>query len=234
MEPTSKTRPIILVLLILVLAVAAIVAVKYVWTPAPSSPPVGGSMPPPVVTPTPTSTAPTFGMIGPGSAPGTSLFAYTGTPAFQFSASGTISDFEGAMGPLLATLDLGTAVENPGTKFAPGRTLEIYVVSKDDEGMNGCYFSGQGWQNGISPGKSVTTINNQTFCVTTSTDAGAGNRYNVKTYALPVGDRVVVFEFIVHSVACENYSNPAAQCFAYDEARDMSGFEGIMQTLAVQ
>ncbi len=234
MEPSSKTRLIVLVLLILALAAAAIVAVRYALTPAPSSPPVGGSMPPPVVTPTPTSTAPTFSMVGPGSAPGTSSFEFTGKPAFSFSASGTIIGTDGSAGNALGVIDLGTAVVNPGTKFAPGRTLEIYLVAKDDPRMSGCYFSGTGWENGISPNKSNATINNQTFCVTTTTDAGAGNRYNVKAYALTVGDETVVFQFVVHSVVCENYPNPAAQCFDYNEARDMSGFEGIVKMLTLQ
>jgi len=166
------------------------------------------------------------------------IFGYNGAPPFTFTASGTIAGTEGISGPALGVIDLGSAVQDPGAKYAPTRMLEVYLVDADDPRMDGCFFSGDGWKNGVSPKKGGSPISKIMLCVTTTEDAAVGNRYNVRAYATPVDGRYIVFQFIVHSLVCENYPNPEEQCIPYDETRDMGDFEkiagSIMQTFSIR
>lgn len=74
------------------------------------------------------------------------------------------------------------------------------------------------------------TLNGIAFCLNVEQDAAAEDYYNSFDYATKVGGAYAVFEFIVHSVNCLNYPQPATQCAAFDETRDTADFQGIAAT----
>jgi hypothetical protein len=135
---------------------------------------------------------------------------------------------------LVVEAALGTAVENPGTKSVPDRTLRVFTVTPNDARLNGCAFSELGWDSGRVPSSTIGLkfgSSPYVFCENDEADAAAGNRYNMKTFTTPFGGNVLAVEFIVHSVVCENFPNPAAQCAAYDEARDTAIDGQILATI---
>ena len=163
-----------------------------------------------------------------------SVFNYAGTPAFSFAYTGEATTSGSLNENAFVHIDMGTVVKNPGDRSVPTRSLEAFVISATDTQMNGCYFSDSTWPKGYEPAsKEQKLIGTNQFCITSETDAAAGNRYFKQSYALQAGDRVIVMQFVVHSVVCENYPNPTEQCVAFDEARDTQGFEEIVKTVKV-
>lgn len=135
-------------------------------------------------------------------------------------------------------VDMGTAVENPGERSVPGRSLRVFVIEPEDERMRDCVFSESEWTAGRAPdirtNLSFGDASKLVFCESRENEGAAGNRYAVYTYAAPVGGRVLVFAFTVHSVVCENFEDPEAQCVSFDEARDTAIIKEILSRLAVE
>ncbi len=135
-------------------------------------------------------------------------------------------------------VDMGTAVENPGERSVPGRSLRLFVIDPEDTRMRDCAFSESEWTAGRAPdirtNLSFGYASELVFCESRENEGAAGNRYAVYTYATPVGGQVLVFEFTVHSVVCENFEDPEKQCVSFDEARDTAIFAGILSRIVVE
>lgn len=158
------------------------------------------------------------------------------TVRFSFPGSFTTVDMIGSGQVLNA--DLGTAVENPGERSVPGRSLRMFVIDGTDERIKNCAFSELGWDAGQSPSiqKDLTfgTDSGLTFCGSRQNEGAAGNRYATYAYSAPVSGRVLVFEFTVHSVVCENFERPEEECVAFDEARDTVIFAEILSKISME
>ncbi len=133
---------------------------------------------------------------------------------------------------LVATTDLGTAVEDPGTRSVPRRTMQIWRLSRNDAALEPCTDAQVG-QQGIRSVRRVQNRDRQSFCLRSSSDAGAGNRYDTQTYTLQTANGGYSFAFTTHSVECQNFPRPEQQCLPFDEARDTALFGEIMGTLRV-
>ncbi|MFZ2804414.1 MAG: hypothetical protein WA001_04275 [Patescibacteria group bacterium] len=130
-------------------------------------------------------------------------------------------------------LDLGSRVASSSAQSVPEAQLHVKLLQATDPDMKNCFYSESGWPSGFAPTSSQhVTLNGAAFCLTVDEDAGAGNYYNSTDYATQVGSGYVVFEFVVHSVDCQNYPNPSAQCVAFDELRDTADFKSIIQTFS--
>lgn len=133
---------------------------------------------------------------------------------------------------LIATVDLGTAVENPGTHSVPRRTMQIWRLSRNDGALEPCTDAQVG-QRGIRAVRMVHNRARQSFCLRSSADAGAGNRYDTQTYTLPTANGGYSFVFTTHSVECLNFPRPQEQCVPFEGVRDTALFGEIMGTLLV-
>lgn len=127
-------------------------------------------------------------------------------------------------------VNLGTVVASTTAVSVPRTTLHIKVVDATSTRLSGCAYAEQGWENNPAARQETVTINNREFCLRVDADAAAGNRYNTFAYATKVGEKTVVVSFTIHSVACENYPDPATKCVAYDETRDAARFPEILKT----
>lgn len=132
---------------------------------------------------------------------------------------------------LILRVNLGTAVENIGTRTVPVRKLEVRRVKRGDLRLEGCDPEVIGKQ-GITEVTTVATSLGTVLCLQKSTDAGAGNLFHTSDYLFFTSDGPYVFSFTTRSVQCVNFERPAEQCVAYDEARDTAIFPQIMGTLA--
>jgi hypothetical protein len=134
----------------------------------------------------------------------------------------------------LYAFDLGPTVSEVGKKSVPHLSMGILLVPSSDVRIrNGCYVE-EGWSlDAKIPTKNVTA-GGLTFCETSTADAAAGNRYNVKSYTTPHQGEFLIFRFVVHSVACENYDNPSKDCTAYNEQTDWKLPPQILQTVRLQ
>ncbi len=130
------------------------------------------------------------------------------------------------------TIDLGTAVQNPGTRSVPRRTLQVWRLSRNDAALEPCTDAQVGTQ-GVRSVRLVRNRARQSFCLRAAADAGAGNRYDSRTYTLPTANGGYSFAFTTHSVECLNFPRPQEQCVTFDEARDTALFAEIMGTLLV-
>lgn len=134
--------------------------------------------------------------------------------------------------------DIGTSVENPGERAVPRGSLKLFLIDSADARMTDCAFSENERTAGRAPdiraGLSFTDSSNLTFCESKEEEGAAGNRYAIYTYATPVGEKILALEFIVHSLACENFENPEAQCVAFDEARDTAVFGDILSSVEIE
>jgi hypothetical protein len=140
---------------------------------------------------------------------------------------------EEAKNGLILRVALGTAVQNPGKKSVPDRTMEVWKLKSGDVRLTECDSSLVGKQN-IREVQPVTTNKNTVFCLQKSTSAGAGNLYNTQDYIFLTSDGPYVFNFTTHSVQCANFERPAEQCVAFDEKRDAALFSEIMGTVALK
>lgn len=135
-------------------------------------------------------------------------------------------------------VDMGTAVENPGERSVPGRSLRVFVVDPEDARMRDCAFSENEWTAGRAPemktGLTFGTTSKLSFCESKDQEGAAGNRYAVYTYSTPVDGQILVLEFTVHSVVCENFERPEEQCVSFDEARDTAIFADILSRITVE
>ncbi len=133
---------------------------------------------------------------------------------------------------LIVTVDLGTAVENPGTRSVPRRTMQIWRLSRNDAALEPCTDAQVGKQ-GIRAVRMVQNRARQSFCLRSAADAGAGNRFDTQTYTLQTANGGFSFVFTTRSVECQNFPRPEEQCLPFEEARDTALFGEIMGTLLV-
>jgi len=134
-------------------------------------------------------------------------------------------------------VDMGTAVENPGERSVPGRSMRMFAVDAQDQRMRDCLFSENEWTAGRAPEmKTNLTFGTSklSFCESSEQEGAAGNRYSVYTYTTPIGGQILVLEFTVHSVVCENFERPEEQCVSFDEARDTAIFADILSRITVE
>jgi hypothetical protein len=75
------------------------------------------------------------------------------------------------------------------------------------------------------------TDNGVTYSVASSTDAGAGNRYEKTVYALPGVNPCVAVVYLVHYAAIENY--PAGTIQAFDKDALVNEFDKIRRSLTL-
>lgn len=153
---------------------------------------------------------------------------------FVFSYPGDVAWGVGGynLSDTVASFDLGTQVSSTSAESVPTTELAIRTIPATDSRIRDCFFSESRWPdeaNGIKT--SHVTIGGRDVCLAVEQDAGAGNYYSSYAYGVKHDDEVIVLNFVVHSVNCLNYENPATQCVAFDEARDTKGFEEIVGTL---
>ncbi len=154
----------------------------------------------------------------------------------RFSHPGTATPAdpksEEARQGLVTTIDLGTAIQDPGTKSVPKRTLKVRRLLRTDPLLAPCSENEVG-QQGIRAVKMVRNRARQSFCVRSSADAGAGNLYDTRSYVLMTAAGGYEFAFTTHSVQCLNFPRPQEQCVPFEEVRDTALFEEIMGSLTV-
>lgn len=132
----------------------------------------------------------------------------------------------------VASFDLGTKVASTTAQSVPTTELSIRTISAVDQRIKDCFFSESRWPEEATGIKtSHLMIGGRDVCLTVEQDAGAGNYYSSYAYSVKHDDEFIVFNFVVHSVNCLNYEDPATQCVAFDEARDTKGFDEIVGTL---
>lgn len=160
-----------------------------------------------------------------------------GTSTVRIAFPGVVTPIEGSNQTQVVQADMGTAVLDPRDLAVPTRSLKVHLLRPDDKRLKDCAFSETGWGNG----KTEVVQKNLTFgsfphsfCQTGETDAAMGNRYYMHSFATKIGDRVLVLEFLVHSVVCENFEKPNEQCIAYDEKRDTALFAEVLSRLTVE
>ena len=178
------------------------------------------------VTPTPTSTPPTV--------PAGWRTYENVLHGFSFSyPEGAVWNMGGYnLDDTPASFDLGTQVTATSVQSVPTTELAVRIIPASDPRIKNCFFSESRWPedaNGIVT--SHLTLGGRDVCLAVEQDAGAGNYYSSYAYTIAHGDEYIVLNFVVHSVNCLNYEDPATQCVAFDEARDTKGFADIVGTL---
>lgn len=78
---------------------------------------------------------------------------------------------------------------------------------------------------------STQTINGTDYSFVTSSDAGAGNRYEESVYALPGTNPCIAVRYFIHYGAIENY--PAGAVKEFDKAALVHAFDTIRDSLTV-
>lgn len=114
-----------------------------------------------------------------------------------------------------------------GVTFAyPGDMDKTYIDAPDwppqIQVMNQGYTCLEAGDEESVPGGQTEerVINGDTYCVTTESDAGAGNYYSMYSYAFPKDDKTVIMSFSIHTVQCQNYDEPE-QSACQDEQSDL-------------
>jgi len=75
------------------------------------------------------------------------------------------------------------------------------------------------------------TDNTMAYSVASTSDAGAGNRYEETIYAIPGTNPCVAIRYFIHYTVLENY--PSGTIKAFDKASLLRGFDAIRRTLIV-
>lgn len=78
------------------------------------------------------------------------------------------------------------------------------------------------------PAKEMTE-SGVTYSIATTSDAGAGNRYEERVYALTGSSPCTAVRYFIHSTAIENYATGTVRAFDYDDL--IRKFDGIRQSL---
>jgi hypothetical protein len=152
--------------------------------------------------------------------------------AFRYPPSGVWMDDQTMDVESVAAFDLGTQATSTTAISVPTTALYVRVLSQDDVRLKGCFFSEAGWsEERIGVTTATRSLGGREVCIASEQDAAAGNRYASYAYATRRGSEVIILNFVVHSVNCENYSNPSVDCVAFDEERDTRGFDDIVSTL---
>ena len=129
------------------------------------------------------------------------------------------------------TLDLGTAVSDPGERSVPRRSMTIdQLLPGDVYRTVGCVSTSTELGVDISA-VSTTTRQGIGICLRTQVEAAAGNRYHTLSATVIGIQSAYVLDYVVHSVECGNFEHPDEQCVAYDEARDQALFWQILNAL---
>ena len=131
----------------------------------------------------------------------------------------------------------GPGKEIPGVKFtippsvATGTNLSSdsylsveFLVKK--QSCNAKLFLG-----GMAETAQSVTDDGMTYSVASSSDAGAGNRYEETVYALPGTNPCIGVRYFIHYGVLENY--PAGSVKAFDRTALISEFNAIRRTLVV-
>jgi len=134
----------------------------------------------------------------------------------------------------LILVDFGLSVTNTRAISVPDRQLHVRVVAASSPNVKDCFYSESGWPSGYaSMRQEKVTFNGAAFCLSVERDAGAGNYYDTYNYLTKTGDQYVLMNFVVHSVNCLNYDNPAEKCVDFDESRDTAIFADVMNTFSL-
>src|SRR5512133_3168553 len=159
-----------------------------------------------------------------------------GTSTARIAFPGTAEGLEGSSTGQIIQANLGTAVVDAGEKRVPTTSFRVYVVDSDDSRVKDCAFSSFGWsEQSISVKRDLEfPSSSRKFCGYESEEAAMGNRYHSYTYATQIEDKTLALEFVVHSLACENFEKPEEQCVAFEETRDTSTFVDIISQLKVE
>ena len=159
-----------------------------------------------------------------------------GTSTVRIAFPGTVNTMDGAATDQVVQTDMGTAVLDPKDLAVPTRSLRVFLLRPEDKRLKDCAFSENGWSGGASQNvqkKLKFGSFPYTFCQHSESNAAVGNRYAINSFSTQVNGQVLVLEFMVHSVACENYPKPKEQCVEYDEKRDTAIFPEILSQLKV-
>ena len=71
-----------------------------------------------------------------------------------------------------------------------------------------------------------------TYSVASTTDAGAGNRYEEQVYALAGANPCIAVRYFIHTTELGNY--PAGTRVAYDRAALLAQFDAIRHSLTLK
>ncbi|MCX6702185.1 MAG: hypothetical protein NTX96_03270 [Candidatus Zambryskibacteria bacterium] len=85
---------------------------------------------------------------------------------------------------------------------------------------------------GNSTSASTIVDGDTTYSVASSSDAGAGNRYEETVYALPGTNPCIAVRYFVHYGAFENY--PAGAVREFDKQALLNQFDSIRHTLIIE
>lgn len=153
-----------------------------------------------------------------------------GTSTIRIPFPGTVEPMEGSASGQMLQADLGTAVLDPGEKRVPTTSFRVYLIRPDDKRIKDGAYSSFGFDGDSEQIRCDMEFVGSPFryCGYHSEEAALGNRYNTYSYATRIDDRILALEFVVHSLVCENFENPEAQCVGFDEARDTAGFQEIL------
>lgn len=83
----------------------------------------------------------------------------------------------------------------------------------------------------VTATSSGITENGTTYSFATSTDPGAGNRYDETIYAQQTNSGCIAIRYLIHSTALENY--PEGTISAFDTTALLALFDGIRRTLII-
>lgn len=129
------------------------------------------------------------------------------------------------------TADLGTAVEEPGEKAVPRRTLTIERLLPGDDYLSlGCVATSTRFGTPTSV-VSTSTAQQVSACLRTFVEGAAGSQYHTLSATLLSLQDAYVVDYTVRATNCSLYERPEEQCVAFDEARDMALFWAILATL---
>lgn len=85
----------------------------------------------------------------------------------------------------------------------------------------------------IYPGVATSTLeeNGTTYSIASSTDAGAGNRYEEHIFAIPGTNPCVAVRYFIHYSVFENY--PPGSITRFDEGKLIAQFDAIRRSLSI-
>lgn len=130
---------------------------------------------------------------------------------------------DGAPGKLYSTLTIPRVFE-PQSNFNDAKLT--VGASRDQVALKGCLIPPVAGELGAH---TTTTVNGTVFSVYTSTDAGAGNLYDVVSYRALHSGTCWAIEYTIHSAQLGNYP-PEYQLHQFDKARVKDVLERIVGT----
>jgi membrane-bound inhibitor of C-type lysozyme len=146
---------------------------------------------------------------------------FTADNTYKYQEMGPGKDISGVKFTIPSSMATGTNLSNDSyisVESLPGVT--------DEECSAGMFLDP-----GVAGKTQTITDNGTTYSFASSTDAGAGNRYEESVYVLPSTNPCIAVRYYIHYGAIENY--PAGSTTAFSESAIHNEFDAIRDTLTV-